>query len=154
MEVIQSEFVSGRRGRNGTTDRKPRTEAGVDMFWEETKLLEKWIQLWFSLEYNPSIIFRCCRTFSSSGVFVTNMEIFTPYFYQLETTGLFFYLFSVVTLWISPLCAFMRCFGVFFSIKVVKDKTNLFCCWLCRFWIASLTLKNVTGIPSAEWRYG
>lgn len=121
MEAVQSEFERGRRRRNGATDRKPR----VDMFWDETKLLEKWIQLWFSLEHNPSIIFKCCGTFTSSDVFLTTIEIFfTPYFQQLETTGLFFYLFSVITLYL--LCVHLSNVLVYFVISGKGQNQLLF----------------------------
>lgn len=63
--------------------------------------------------YNPRILFKSCRSFSSSDIFVTNREIFLYLIFITWKLQDSFYLFSSYP--VSPLCACIRCLGVFFS---------------------------------------
>lgn len=91
MEEIQSEFGRGRRGRNGTTDRKLRKEA---QGWNVSGKKRSYWKSGFSSDSHKNMILG--SSLNAVELFLPLMYLwqiwrfFTPCFPQLGTTGLFF----------------------------------------------------------------
>lgn len=96
MEAIQAEFGRGRREEMGQQDRKPRNEA--QGCYVSGKKPNYW-KSGFSCDSHKNTILgsslSAVELFLPLDIFVTNMEIFLSLTF---IAGLFFYIFSVVTL--------------------------------------------------------